>query len=193
MPWPDDDFVRELGLVPGTKEAKIAVGVRQAFGDWLQIPAGALKAESSLGRDSDMRRLADSLDVVELELLLEEKAELAIPLTLLSSIPSPFYKETFGQTVQAILTLIAYPSPAPVLIIRIKRREEEHWIARVPELYGVVVHGRTKEEVVARAKRAALHKLASRLGRIVPKTVVTFSVEIKTTNDVQDLLQVFFR
>jgi len=188
-PWPDDDFVRELALVPGTKEASIAVGIRQAFADWLHIPAGALRAENSLSRDSDMRALGDSLDVVELELLLEERADIAIPLPLLSAIPSPFYKKTFGETVQAVLTLLVYPSPAPTLTIRIKQRENDHWLARVPELYGVVVHARTKEEAVSRAKRAAMHKIANRLGRIVPKTAATFTVEDVATGKERATLQ----
>jgi predicted RNase H-like HicB family nuclease/acyl carrier protein len=189
-PWPDDDFVRELALVPGTKEARIAVGIRQAFADWLHIPAGALRAENSLGRDSDMRALGDSLDFVELELLFEERADIAIPLALLSAIPSPYYKKTFGETVQAVLTLLVYPSPAPTLTIRIKQRENDHWLARVPELYGVVVHARTKEEAVSRAKRAAMHKIANRLERIVPKTAATFTVEVDETHEVEELLRV---
>jgi len=72
----------------------------------------------------------------------------------------------------------------------LKQRDNDHWLARVPELYGVVVHAQTKEEAVSRAKRAAMHKIASRLVRIIPKTAATFTVKVDETNEVQELLRI---
>jgi predicted RNase H-like HicB family nuclease len=175
-PWPDDAFVRELGLVSETKAGEIAVGLRRALAEWFHIPAGALRANSSLTADPDLSPLGDSLDVVELELLMEQQANLVIPSSVYSAIAAPSYKDNLEESIQSVLKLVTYPSPETVLTIRIKYYRQ-HWLAKVPAFHGTVIHAPTRDEALASAKSVATYKLAQRLGRIVPKSAVNFIVE----------------
>jgi hypothetical protein len=175
-PCLDHDFVRELGLVPGTKESEIAVGFRRAYAEWLNIPEGALRANSSLTEDSDLTPLGDSLDVVELQMLMEERANVAIPYSWLSAVPAPSYNGNLGKTIHWILGLVVFQTPAPTLRIRVKYYRN-HWLAKLSDFYGTVIHASTKDEAIASAKRVAIHKLAERLRRIVPLTAANFIVE----------------
>jgi len=47
--------------------------------------------------------------------------------------------------------------------IEIDREEDGRWIAEVPDLPGVMVYGKTREEAIARAEALALRVIADRL------------------------------
>lgn len=47
--------------------------------------------------------------------------------------------------------------------IEIEREEDGRWIADVPELPGVMLYGRSREDAIARVKALALRVLAERL------------------------------
>lgn len=49
------------------------------------------------------------------------------------------------------------------LTIEIDREEDGRWMAEVPDLSGVVVYGKTREEATARVQALALRVLAERL------------------------------
>jgi predicted RNase H-like HicB family nuclease len=49
------------------------------------------------------------------------------------------------------------------LTIEIEREEDGRWIAEVPDLSGVLAHGKSRDEAVARAKALAFRVLADRL------------------------------
>lgn len=47
--------------------------------------------------------------------------------------------------------------------IEIDREDDGRWIAQVPDLSGVMVYGRTRDEAVARVQALALRVIAERL------------------------------
>jgi predicted RNase H-like HicB family nuclease len=47
--------------------------------------------------------------------------------------------------------------------IEIEREDDGRWIAEVPDLSGVMVHGETREEAIARVQSLALRVIADRL------------------------------
>ena len=49
------------------------------------------------------------------------------------------------------------------LTIEIDREEDGRWLAEVPDLSGVMVYGKTREEATARVQALALRVLAERL------------------------------
>jgi predicted RNase H-like HicB family nuclease len=49
------------------------------------------------------------------------------------------------------------------LTIEIDREEDGRWMAEVPDLSGVMVYGKTREEATARVQALALRVLAERL------------------------------
>lgn len=55
------------------------------------------------------------------------------------------------------------PSPALTLTVTFDREEDGRWMAIIPELSGVMVHGDTREEARRRVHALALHVLADRL------------------------------
>jgi predicted RNase H-like HicB family nuclease len=58
--------------------------------------------------------------------------------------------------------------------------EDEQWIAEVPELPGVLVHGQTRQEAIDKAQVLSLRVLADRLehGETMPNIDGLFSVEL---------------
>lgn len=58
------------------------------------------------------------------------------------------------------------------------REEDGRWIAEVPELPGVIVYGRTREEAVTRVEALALRVIADRLdhGESIPELDELFAV-----------------
>lgn len=62
--------------------------------------------------------------------------------------------------------------------IEIEREEDGRWIAEVPELPGVMVYGKTREEAVSRVEALALRVLADRLehGEDIPELKGVFAV-----------------
>jgi len=49
------------------------------------------------------------------------------------------------------------------LLIDIDREEDGRWIAEIPEIPGVMVYGKTREEAINRVKALALRAMADRL------------------------------
>ncbi len=49
------------------------------------------------------------------------------------------------------------------MIIDIEQEDDGRWIAEVPELYGVLVYGSTREQAVLQVQALALRVLADRL------------------------------
>ena len=49
------------------------------------------------------------------------------------------------------------------MLIDIEKEEDGRWIAEIPEMPGVMVYGKTREEAINRAKALALRVLADRL------------------------------
>ena len=64
-----------------------------------------------------------------------------------------------------------------MLTIEIEQEEDGRFIAEIPELPGVMVYGRTKEEAVAKVEALALRTLADRLehGEPTPELPQIFS------------------
>jgi predicted RNase H-like HicB family nuclease len=62
--------------------------------------------------------------------------------------------------------------------IETDREEDGRWIAEVPELPGVMVYGRTREEAINRVEALALRVIADRLdhGETVPELDELFAV-----------------
>jgi len=52
--------------------------------------------------------------------------------------------------------------------IETDREEDGRWIAEVPELPGVVVYGKTREEAINRVEALALRVIADRLDHVKP-------------------------
>jgi acyl carrier protein len=175
MPCSDEEFVHGLGFDRMSREAEVALIIRQVFADSLGIPPEAIRQTTCFGRESDMLPLCDSLDTVEIVLQLEDRLNTVIPDQVLSEIPVPFLNGNMEETIRAILSSMTDPSQPIKLTVAVKHREEGRWIARVPQLRGVRVHGRSREEALANAKKAALRSLADRRGQTMPETSVTFS------------------
>jgi predicted RNase H-like HicB family nuclease len=62
--------------------------------------------------------------------------------------------------------------------IEIEREDDGRWIAEVPDLPGVMVYGRSREEAISRVKALALRVLADRLenGETIPELGGVFAV-----------------
>ena len=62
--------------------------------------------------------------------------------------------------------------------IEIEREEDGRWIAEVPDLPGVMVYGKTREEAVAKVEALALRVIADRLehGETIPELDELFAV-----------------
>ena len=62
--------------------------------------------------------------------------------------------------------------------VETEREEDGQWIAEVPELPGVMVYGRTREEAVTRVQALALRVIADRLdhGEAIPELDELFAV-----------------
>jgi predicted RNase H-like HicB family nuclease len=64
------------------------------------------------------------------------------------------------------------------LAIETEREEDGRWIAEIPDIPGVMVYGRTRQEAIERVKVLALRVVADRLenGEPVPEMLDVFSV-----------------
>jgi len=62
--------------------------------------------------------------------------------------------------------------------IEIGREEDGRWIAEVPDLPGVMVYGKTREQAISKAEALALRVIADRLdhGESVPELDEIFAV-----------------
>ena len=62
--------------------------------------------------------------------------------------------------------------------VEIEREDDGRWIAEVPDLPGVMVYGRTREEAIARVEALALRVIAGRLehGEAIPELSDLFAV-----------------
>jgi predicted RNase H-like HicB family nuclease len=62
--------------------------------------------------------------------------------------------------------------------IEIEREEDGRWIAEVPDLPGVMVYGRTREEAMAKVEALALRVIADRIehGEAIPELDQLFAV-----------------
>ena len=62
--------------------------------------------------------------------------------------------------------------------IEIEREEDGRWIAEVPELPGVMVYGKSRNEAISKAEALALRVLADRLdhGEEIPELKEVFAV-----------------
>jgi len=62
--------------------------------------------------------------------------------------------------------------------IEIDRGDDGQWIAEVPDLPGVMVYGKSREEALSRVKALALRVLADRLdnGEEIPELRAVFAV-----------------
>jgi predicted RNase H-like HicB family nuclease len=62
--------------------------------------------------------------------------------------------------------------------IDIEREEDGRWIAEIPELPGVVVHGDSQNEAISKAEALALRVLADRLenGEEIPELKEVFAI-----------------
>jgi len=61
--------------------------------------------------------------------------------------------------------------------IEVEREEDGRWIAEIPDLPGVMVYGRSREEALSKVKALALRVLADRLehGETVPELREVFA------------------
>ena len=66
------------------------------------------------------------------------------------------------------------------LTLEIEQETDGRWIGEVPQIPGVMVYGRTREEALARVKALALRVLADRVehGESVPEADDVFSVAV---------------
>jgi len=64
------------------------------------------------------------------------------------------------------------------LRIETEQEEDGRWIAEIPDLPGVMVYGKSRDEAVSRVKALALRALADRLenGESIPQAADLFSV-----------------
>ena len=62
--------------------------------------------------------------------------------------------------------------------IEIDREDDGQWIAEVPDLPGVMVYGKSREEAISKVKALALRVLADRLdnGEEIPELRAVFAV-----------------
>jgi predicted RNase H-like HicB family nuclease len=54
--------------------------------------------------------------------------------------------------------------------IEIDREDDGRWIAEVPDLPGVMVYGKSREEAISKVKALALRALADRLEFCIPRS-----------------------
>lgn len=67
------------------------------------------------------------------------------------------------------------PSSATVFNVEFDREDDGRWIAEVPELPGVLVYGKTKEDALLKVQALALRVLADRIEQErVTRNSVTF-------------------
>ena len=64
------------------------------------------------------------------------------------------------------------------LTLAVEQEEDGRWIAEVPELPGVLVYGKSRDQAIASAEALALRVLAERLenGEPVPQIPGLFSI-----------------
>ncbi len=64
--------------------------------------------------------------------------------------------------------------------IETEREEDGRWIAEIPDLPGVMVYGKSREEAISKVKAVALRVLADRLehGETVPEVFEVFAVPV---------------
>ena len=64
------------------------------------------------------------------------------------------------------------------LRIETEQEDDGRWIAEIPDLPGVMVYGKSRDEAVSRVKALALRALADRLenGESIPQAADLFSV-----------------
>ncbi len=64
--------------------------------------------------------------------------------------------------------------------IELEREEDGRWIAEVPDLPGVMLYGKSREEAICKAKALALRVLADRLehGESIPELNEIFAVPV---------------
>ena len=64
--------------------------------------------------------------------------------------------------------------------IETEREEDGRWIAEIPDLPGVMVYGKSREEAISKVKAVALRVLADRLehGETVPELLEVFAVPV---------------
>ena len=62
--------------------------------------------------------------------------------------------------------------------IEIEREDDGRWIAEVPDLPGVMVYGKTRQDALAKAEALALRVIADRLdhGETIPELDELFAV-----------------
>ena len=62
--------------------------------------------------------------------------------------------------------------------IELEHEEDGRWIAEVPDLAGVMVYGRTRQEAIAKVQALALRIIADRLdhGEAIPQLDELFAV-----------------
>ncbi|MGD0094760.1 MAG: type II toxin-antitoxin system HicB family antitoxin [Planctomycetota bacterium] len=62
--------------------------------------------------------------------------------------------------------------------VQIEREKDDRWLVEIPDLPGVMVYGRDRQEAVAKAEALALRVLADRLehGEKVPELKQVFAV-----------------
>jgi len=62
--------------------------------------------------------------------------------------------------------------------IEIEREDDGRWIAEIPDLPGVMVYGKSREEAISRVEALALRVLADRLdhGEEIPELREMFAV-----------------
>ena len=73
---------------------------------------------------------------------------------------------------------IHYDVEVAEMRIEIDREENGRWIAEVPDLPGVMVYGKTREQAISKAKALALHVIADRLdhGESIPELDELFAI-----------------
>jgi predicted RNase H-like HicB family nuclease len=64
------------------------------------------------------------------------------------------------------------------MIVEIEREQDGRWIAEVPDLPGVMVYGKTRDEVVSKVEALALRSIADRLehGEAIPELKELFAI-----------------
>ena len=73
---------------------------------------------------------------------------------------------------------IHYDVEVAEMRIEIDREEDGRWIAEVPDLPGVMVYGKTREQAISKAEALALRVIADRLdhGESVPELNELFAI-----------------
>ena len=64
------------------------------------------------------------------------------------------------------------------MIVEIEREQDGRWIAEVPDLPGVMVYGKTRDDVVSKVEALALRSIADRLehGEAIPELKELFAI-----------------